>query len=325
MNFVSPKNPKVSVIVASFNTGRFVKDTIGSILAQAPKIFEVIVVDGASTDKTLSILKSYKGIQIISEPDSGYLEAFRKGLKLARGEYIMQCAVSDGLLEKKWIEKCAKILDSNKDISLVWGFPQYMSEDGILGDVSYPQFYHRDPPQKENFFYYWLSTGFNLPEGNFVVRKNVMEECFPLFDANNSKFIEPWLEFNYRFNTAGYMPYFLRIVANFGRIHKNQLSSREKEEGVSFKKFQVYITQVQLYRKKIFLNPKIHHFRDGNGNILAINFSRTVFFSREILLPRKILKNLIFLIKPILAHFLYFENVMPKSWMANLKKYYREL
>ena len=324
MNFISPKNPKVSVIIVSFNSGRFVKNTMDSILAQTSNSLEVIVVDGASTDETLSVLKGYNGIQVVSEPDSGYLEAFRKGLKLARGKYIIQCAISDGLLEKTWIEECTKIFDSNKDVSLVWGLSQYMSEDGVLGDVSYPQFYHRDPPQKEDFFYYWLSTSFWLPEGNFVVRKKIMEECFPRFGLDSLN-IEPWLEFNYRFNIAGYIPYFLRIVANFGRIHKNQLTSKEKENGIGFKKFHIYIEQVKLYRKKIFLNPKLHHFRDSNGNILDINFSRLLFFSKEILPPRKILKNLISLIIPIFAHFPYFENVIPKSLLTNLRKFYREL
>jgi glycosyltransferase involved in cell wall biosynthesis len=289
--------PKLTVIVASFNTGRFLRSTLDSILSQTYENFECIVIDGGSTDETTAILKEYQGIEWISEKDSGYLEAFRKGLGRARGEYVTQCAVSDGYLEKDWLARCASVLDEDHNISLVWGLPRYISEDGRLLAVSYPQFHRRQPPQRDAFFYYWLRTQFWLPEGNFVVRKNVMEECFPPFTANAAREVEPWLEFNYAFNAHGYLPYYLPVVANYGRIHGNQLGEREIISGVAQAKFERYLRKCRVYRKEILFSGRHHVYRDGSGNVLPISFSRATFFWREILFPRSLVQNIISILK----------------------------
>lgn len=82
-------SPLVSIIIPSYNQGRFIRETIDSVLSQDYRPLEAIVVDGASTDETLDVLRSYGEIPElawVSERDSGVVEAVNKGFALARGE-----------------------------------------------------------------------------------------------------------------------------------------------------------------------------------------------------------------------------------------------
>lgn len=263
-------SPKISVIIIGFNNGPYLKDTLHSILNQSYRDFECIVIDGGSTDETVSILKEYPSVRWVSEKDSGTLEAMWKGLKMATGEYVMSCYVTDGYLDPDWLKKCAETLDSDPEVSLVWGLPQYLSEDGTLGEISYEQFHALLPPQKENFIYYWLQTKFALPEGNLCARKKVFEACM---ESNLKSTENYWLELNYRFHVGGYLPYFIPIVANFGRVHSN--SEGHKKGVVEFERKCADLARkkIQEYGKKLEKGLVKHQFRDGQDNILPIKFS----------------------------------------------------
>src|SRR6476620_8239206 len=80
----------ISIITATYNSGRFLEDTLRSYIEQDYQEKEWIVVDGASKDKTLKILKAH--IQeinhFISEPDQGIYDALNKGIALAKGDVI---------------------------------------------------------------------------------------------------------------------------------------------------------------------------------------------------------------------------------------------
>jgi glycosyltransferase involved in cell wall biosynthesis len=81
--------PLVSIIVPSFNQGRFIRRTLESILSQDYRPIEIIVIDGASTDDTVDILREFSSaseLQWVSEPDSGVVEAVNKGFARARGK-----------------------------------------------------------------------------------------------------------------------------------------------------------------------------------------------------------------------------------------------
>ena len=80
--------PLVSIIVPSYNQGRFIRRTLASILSQDYRPIEIIVIDGASTDDTVSILGEFASapeLQWVSEPDRGVVEAVNKGFARARG------------------------------------------------------------------------------------------------------------------------------------------------------------------------------------------------------------------------------------------------
>lgn len=93
-------NLKITVIIATYNAHLNLQKALDSLKLQTSKDFELIVVDGASTDNTLDIIKSNSDIitQYISAPDEGIYDAWNKGIKVAQGEYIMFLGADDILL-----------------------------------------------------------------------------------------------------------------------------------------------------------------------------------------------------------------------------------
>jgi cellulose synthase/poly-beta-1,6-N-acetylglucosamine synthase-like glycosyltransferase len=86
----SPDIRVVGVITAVFNGHDHIADCIESVINQDYPNVEHIILDGGSTDGTVTILRSYEGRIAFwkSEPDKGVCDAWNKGLKLARGEWI---------------------------------------------------------------------------------------------------------------------------------------------------------------------------------------------------------------------------------------------
>lgn len=275
-DLVNIANPELSVITCSYNTDKFLEDTIRSVANQSFRNFEHIVIDGGSTDKTLSILKKYPHIKWISEKDSGYPEAFLKGLKMARGKYVMQCAVSDGFANENWFKYCCDFLNSHPEVSLVYGYPQYLSEQGVAGPVAYQDYYYKLPPQREELFAFWLISGFSCPEGNLCTTKRILEECYPHLPESWQKMVD-WNEFNYNFIRHGYLAGFLPVVANFGRTHQNQLGIKLQQGGL-LKTMHKNCRLARTEYRNLVLSGKVQVvFRDSRGKILNIKFDRKRF------------------------------------------------
>jgi glycosyltransferase involved in cell wall biosynthesis len=81
---------KVSIITITFNSQSTLVETIESVLCQTYKEIEYIIVDGASTDETISIIHSYKDriSKFVSEKDKGLYDALNKGIAMASGDVI---------------------------------------------------------------------------------------------------------------------------------------------------------------------------------------------------------------------------------------------
>jgi glycosyltransferase involved in cell wall biosynthesis len=110
--------PTISVITVCFNAEKYIEQTIKSVIEQQGCDIEYIVVDGASTDSTISIIKQYES-QItvcISEPDKGIAEAMNKGIKAATGDYLMFLNADDYFQTSSVISKAASYMQEGKDI-----------------------------------------------------------------------------------------------------------------------------------------------------------------------------------------------------------------
>ena len=91
---------KISIIIATWNAGRTLRDCLDSIVPQINKDIELIIVDGCSKDDTNEIISSYgeKVSYTISEPDNGIYDAWNKGVKVAKGNWVAFIGADDVLL-----------------------------------------------------------------------------------------------------------------------------------------------------------------------------------------------------------------------------------
>jgi len=130
------KYPLVSIIVPSFNQGKFIRETIDSILAQDYRPLEILVMDGASTDETLEVLESYGGIpelNWLSEPDNGVADAVNKGMAKAAGQ-ILAIQSSDDVYLRGAISAAVEFLTGHEDVALVYGDVELINEQSeIIG------------------------------------------------------------------------------------------------------------------------------------------------------------------------------------------------
>jgi glycosyltransferase involved in cell wall biosynthesis len=94
------ERPLISIIIATFNSVHVLRDSIESVAAQSYRDVELVIVDGGSTDGTLDVIEEMKDSVSawISEPDTGIYDAWNKGLRMVRGEWICFLGADDALL-----------------------------------------------------------------------------------------------------------------------------------------------------------------------------------------------------------------------------------
>ncbi len=114
--------PRISVIVPTFNQGRFIEQTLLSIEGQSYPDLEIIVVDGGSTDETRSVLERHDArlTRWVSEPDRGQAHAINKGFRMATGS-ILAWLNSDDLYMPGALLEVARRLGDATAPKLVYG------------------------------------------------------------------------------------------------------------------------------------------------------------------------------------------------------------
>lgn len=123
-----------SVITPVFNGSRFIRAAIDSVKAQSNPDWEMIVVDGASTDGTTDIVsevvKTDNRVQLISEPDNGMYDALLKGVSASKGEWI--CWLNSDDLYTPWTFATIAAFSARKSAQWVSGYPACWDENGNL-------------------------------------------------------------------------------------------------------------------------------------------------------------------------------------------------
>ena len=112
---------KVTVIIATFNAAPYIRKAIKSFLSQTFVSKELVIIDGGSSDETLSIINEYqdKKFHIISEPDKGVYDAMNKGVQLANGEWIYFLGADDFFMNERVLEQVFE--NKLEDFDIVYG------------------------------------------------------------------------------------------------------------------------------------------------------------------------------------------------------------
>src|SRR5574344_1548295 len=142
-----------SIITISYNSERTIERTLQSILSQTFTNYEYIIIDGASSDQTLDIIKKYEPLfkgrmKWKSESDKGIYNAMNKGIKCSNGKVIGICN-SDDWLEPNALEILDKYIEENQiDVeseAVLSGWMIFHYEDGSSQIIrKYPERLHTE-------------------------------------------------------------------------------------------------------------------------------------------------------------------------------------
>jgi glycosyltransferase involved in cell wall biosynthesis len=136
---VLTEHPLVSIVTPSYNQGRYIEETIQSVLQQNYPNLEYLVFDGGSTDHTLAVLRRYEGRLIwASERDRGQADAINKGFRSARGE-ILAWLNSDDTYLPGTIRRVVEYFQAHRDVGMVYGEGYHVDAIGKIVERYYTE------------------------------------------------------------------------------------------------------------------------------------------------------------------------------------------
>lgn len=158
----------ITIVTICYNAQACIESTLRSIDSQTEKDFEYLIIDGASKDNTLDLVRKITPYaRIVSEPDHGIYDAMNKGLAYAKGDYVWFMNAGDRIYSPETLSKISKLLDSKPDI--LYG------DTMIVGDHGEELGLRRLRPPKE-LSWKCFKNGMLVCHQAFIVKKTLAPE-----------------------------------------------------------------------------------------------------------------------------------------------------
>lgn len=124
-------NPLFTIITVAYNAEKTIPATLKSVQEQTCRLFEYIIIDGASSDGTLKQISNsgIENLTLVSEPDKGIYDAMNKGLGLAKGDYVIFLNAGDSFHSHLTLETIANTVMDNDYPGIVYGQTQLVNSD----------------------------------------------------------------------------------------------------------------------------------------------------------------------------------------------------
>ena len=202
----------VSICVVTFNSSKYILETLESIKTQTYKNIELIISDDCSNDETIEVCQnwitknssSFKNTQIITvDHNTGVTDNCNRAVQHAAGEYVK--IIGDDLLRPNYIEKCLYYFEQNKNCAVLCTRMDYFFSEEV--------FKYKQPELKEEFFnktakeqFEWIKE-YNLPQyptPSMIYKADVFRKI-GLFDGR----IPMWED----------GPYYFRLAQNNIKVH----------------------------------------------------------------------------------------------------------
>jgi len=244
------KKPKVTVLMSVYNSEKYLRVAIDSILNQTYEDFEFLIINDGSKDDSLNIIKSYndKRIRLISRKNKGLVASLNEGIVKANGEYIARQDSDDASTPNR-LAKEVEFLDSNPDIGLVGS--NYIVMDSISWKALAETTVFTNPKDLKLA----QITCNQYGHGSIMMRKDVAIRC---------KGYDP---------KVGYVEDYdlwnrISRITKIANIEESLYLYRKNEEGISQSNLETQIKQTFAVRDKSF-----KHFMKNKSQYSILNYS----------------------------------------------------
>lgn len=164
--------PKVSIVTPSYNQAQYLEATIQSVLAQDYPNIEYIIVDGASKDNSVEIIRKYEGHLAwwVSEKDKGHADALNKGFSHASGE-ILAWLNSDDVYHPGAVSEAVDFLKKHPEVGMVYADANLTDDTGqVIGRF----------PSKQTDYRSMLRGSVHIPQATTFWRADLWKQVGPL-------------------------------------------------------------------------------------------------------------------------------------------------
>jgi glycosyltransferase involved in cell wall biosynthesis len=216
MHLIVSAVPTVTVLMPVYNCELYIKEAIDSILSQTFSDFEFLIIDDASADRTVSIIKSYidSRIKLIEKPlNTGLINSLNLGLQMAKGIYIARMDGDDISLPNRFAKQVA-FLDANQDITVCGSCYTVIGNDTT---VQLPE--HHDAIKLA------FLKGNCMAHSSIMMRKQSKDALPIVYDSSKetAEDFDLWV----RLALQGSLLYNLQEVLFQYRMHNSQVSNRQ--------------------------------------------------------------------------------------------------
>lgn len=211
-------SPKITVLMPVYNCELYVQTAVESILNQTFADFEFLIIDDASTDATVSILKKFDDsrIQLIQKPvNSGYTNSLNYGLQLAKGEYIARMDGDDISYPERFAKQIA-YLETHPEVVVCGTTYKIVGNDKRI-----------TLPEHHKAIKIGLLWGNCISHPSVMIRKKVLEEYAIQYDTSK----EPTEDYDMwvRLLALGKLHNLQEVLLEY-RVYGNQVSRKRAEE-----------------------------------------------------------------------------------------------
>lgn len=248
---------KVSLITVVYNAEKYIEDCIKSVIAQTYQNIEYIIVDGASTDNTLSIVDQYKSkiTHLVSEKDKGIYDAINKGLSLSTGQIVGVLNADDMLASADIIAEIVKCFEIQQSDAVYGNLNYVNSEDTskITRKWISKQFAKKD-----------IEIGWMPAHPTFYVKRELFEKYGNYsLDFGTAADYELMIRFLYHSQVNATFLDQLIVKMRVGGVSNSSLKQRYlafKNDYAAIKENQIPYAFITLLIKKLSKIPQYLHF-----------------------------------------------------------------
>jgi len=242
----------VSVVIPLYNKEDFIKSTIESILKQTYDKFEIIIVDDGSTDKSISIVESFKDprIRIISQTNEGVSKARNTAIKNCSGDWIAFLDADD-LWDRNFLFTFINMVNKYKNAALI-GL-NYSCLDS--NDINQPLSIYKEGLLTDNVYFDYCLYRYPFNSSSVVIKKNCFEELGGFrVDLKEGEDLEMW----YRILKHGMPCYYCPIVSSYYRKVENNQKKRQRSISLTnFWGFHLNFDEVTSESELLYLNKRV--------------------------------------------------------------------